>query len=1469
MTTIDDRVVSLKFDNRQFEMAAKQSLATLSELGKSLKMEGAAKGLNDIAAAGKNVQLGHIGAAVDSIADRFKALGVIGITTLANIANRAVDAGATLVKSLTIDPVKAGLKEYETNLNSIQTILSNTKWQNTNLNMVNKALEELNHYSDQTIYNFSEMARNIGTFTAAGVKLDVSVAAIKGIANLAAISGSNAEQASSAMYQLSQALATGKLALIDWNSVVNAGMGGKVFQDSLMETARVHGVAVDDIIKKQGSFRDSLQEGWITSQILTETLAKFTGDLTADQLKSMGYTEKQIAGILEMGKTAQDAATKVKTFSQLVSTLQEAAGSGWAKTWQIIFGDFEEAKTLWTNVNNVIGGFINASADARNKVLGDWKELGGRTVIIEAIGNAFNFLISVLRPIRDAFRDVFPATTGQQLYAFSVAIRDFTAKLKMGGEATENLRRTFAGVFSIFGLGFDIIKQVIVTLARLFGVATQGSGSFLEITAKIGDFITNLRKAINEGHGLELVFGTIEKIIGGPLKLIGLFAKAVANMFDGFDGQKAARGITGFLAKFEPLTKLGSLSEKAWTTVIRVLEDVYDTFAPLADKMSDFFSNLGSTIMDAMNATDYKSVLATLNTGLFGAIAVAIIGFIRNIGGGGDGLLDGIKDAVEGLTDTFNSMQNTLRAATLLQIAIAIAALTASAVVLSKIDAEGLTRSLTAMTVMFGQLFASMAVFSKFGTAGEFAKVSLLTGAMILLAIAVDVLAIAVMKLAGLDWQGLSKGLVGVTVLLAAMVASVKLMPESATTITKATALILLAAAINVLVTAVKNLADMDWQSLSKGLAGVGALLTELALFTRFASADKAGILQGAGILLLAAGIKILASAVKDFADMSWGEIGKGLTAMAGGLTLITAALMFIPPTAPLGAAGALILVASLIPLAEAMKRMGQMSWGEIGKSLTSMAGALTLLTLALMFIPPTAPVSAAGLLVAVISLGIVADVLEKMGQMSWGEIGKSMLVLGATLAMIAVALNVMTGTLPGAAAILVVAASLAVLAPILQMFGQMSMSEIGKSLLMLGGAFTVIGLAGLALAPVVPILLALGAAVLLLGAGVALAGAGLLAMSIGLTALSVAGAAGAAALVAIVTAMAGLIPVIMEQVGLGIIAFAQVIATSGPAITSALTVVLLSLIDAIAKIQPKIISTLLSLLNSMLNKFNEYAPRLTDAGMTLIVNILQGIARNIGRVVTAATDVIVNFLRGLQNNQPRVADEGVKTVVAFVNGIANAIRNNTGAMRSAGWNLATAIIDGMTGGLASGAGRVASKAADVARSALSSAMGVLGVSSPSKEFFKIGRYANMGFALGLEQYSGIVSAAAEVVGKDALYSIKESLSSIPDLLESDISVSPTITPVLDLSNVKKAAYQIGDLLGANPIMANLTYANARDASSGFESNDQANRDYDSSGGDTITFNQYNTSPKALSPSEVYRQTKNQISAAKGVLAND
>ena len=334
MSSIDKRIVQMQFDNQNFESGVSKTMNSLQKLNEKLKMKDSSKGLDGVNESLNKLSgfgVSGLTAGVEGVTAKFSALGVIGMTALANITNSAINTGKQLLKSLTIDPIKTGFSEYETKMGAIQTILTNTSHQGTTLDDVNAALAELNTYADKTIYNFAEMTRNIGTFTAAGVDLDTSTAAIKGIANLAAASGSSSQQASTAMYQLSQALAAGKVSLQDWNSVVNAGMGCKLFQDALIRTSEVMGTGADSMIKKYGNFRESLTKGnWLTAEVLTETLKQISGAYTEADLIAQGFTQTQAKDIVTLAKNASDAATEVKTVTQLLDTMKESVQSGWA-----------------------------------------------------------------------------------------------------------------------------------------------------------------------------------------------------------------------------------------------------------------------------------------------------------------------------------------------------------------------------------------------------------------------------------------------------------------------------------------------------------------------------------------------------------------------------------------------------------------------------------------------------------------------------------------------------------------------------------------------------------------------------------------------------------------------------------------------------------------------------------------------------------------------------------------------------------------------------------------------------------------------------------------------------------------------------------------------------------------------------------------------------------------------------------
>jgi len=1475
MSSIDQRVVQMLFDNKTFEQGVATTLASLDKLNKSLKLQGATQGLNEVSNAASHLSLGGLVSGVDEAASHFKAMSVVGVAALATITSKVVDAGIEVGKAFVIDPVKDGFQNYETQINAIQTILANTGLTGAKgLGAVNTVLAQLNTYANQTVYNFSDMAKNIGTFTAAGVGLQDSVNSIKGIANLAALSGSTSEQASTAMYQLSQAISAGKVQLQDWNSVVNAGLGGKVFQTALENTARASGVAIDSIIKKSGSFRNSLQEGWLTSGILTKTLAQFTGDLSAAQLKSMGFTAQQAQQILQLGQTAVNAATKIKTATQLTQALKEEVATAYGAVFKTIFGDINDATTLFTNIHNVAENALTGPIYKLNTLLQGWAELGGRKDLITGVGAAFKYLGEVMKPIEGAFRYVFPPETAKELEALTSYFKSFTTGLKLSSTTADELRRTFIGVFSIFGIAIDIVKAVAKAIFQLFGMIDTGSGSFLRITARIGDFLAYLKVASEEGDIFNAFFGKLASVIYLPIQLLKLLGNYVAALFDKLEGKSPTKALHEVNLQLGPIGELIKVANLAWAEFSNHLDKIEAVFGPLAAKTSAFFTNLIHSIANAIGSLNFQDVVNLVNTGLFAAVTLLLKKFVDKFRGGTGGLggiVDGIKESFEQLNKTFETMQNTLKAATLLEIAIAIGVLTISVIALSRVDSQGLLRASSAITVMFAQLMGSLVIFEKFIEGEGWAKMPFIMGSLILLAAAVDLLAVGVTMLAKLDWSSLTRGLTGLTVILAELLITLKLMGSPEGLIASGLGLTAFAKGVNILAQAVTTLSGLSWSELAKGLTGVGILLVSLGLFTKFADANATGLLQGAGIILLATGIKILASAMGDFSKFSWTEIAKGLSSMAVGLGLIAGALKLIPPSSLFSAAGVLIVASSLGLIGDAIGKMGNFSWDTIGKGLTTLAGALTLIAAALALLPPESLLSAAAIFVVASSLGMISDALVKMGGFSWSQIAKSLVELAGALAIIAGAMLFMIEALPGAAALLVVAAALRVLLPVLQAFGDMGWAQLAEALVGLAGVFIILGAAGLVLAPLTPILLALGAAIALIGLGIAAAGAGVFLFAAALTALSVAGTAGAAALVGIVTAMLGLLPQVAKAIGLAVVAFAQTIAAAAPAIGNALIVVLTELIKVVGTMTPKIVTAMLTLLLALLNAVIQYEPKLVDAGSRLLIGLLNGIARNIGGIVTAGANLIIAFLNGIGNNMPRVIQSGFNLILNFINGLADAIRRNTPQLYAAGKNLADAILSGLTGGLLGGSRFAEEAASAVAQAALDAAKHTIDAHSPSRKFAELGAFGSQGFANGLLSLIDVVANSSEAVGKMALTSMSKSIAGMSDLINENVDVSPTITPVLDLSSVKRDAGQIGSLFSTSPIKVDASYAKAVNASEGYSANQDAiAQSSDSKSTPPLapfSYTQNNYSPKALSPAEIYRQTRNQLSTVRGVLA--
>jgi tape measure domain-containing protein len=609
----------MTFDNASFQKKTADTLASLKKLQDSMNFSGAKAGFQKISDAAAKVNVTPVKTEIDKVNQGVVASTATATAAIFNLTNRAVNAGITIAKALTIDPLTAGFQEYETNMNSIQTILANTASKGTSLEQVNAALDQMNEYSDKTIYNFSQMAKNVGTFTAAGVDLDTSVSAIKGIANLAAVSGSSSEQASTAMYQLSQAIAAGSVKLMDWNSVVNAGMGGEVFKNALVQTASALGtinkVPLGQTFKEwetaNGSFRETLKDGWVTAEVLTTTLGAISGDLDAIELSNMGFTDDQVVQMVKLGESAVAAATEVKTLTQLTSTVKESIGSGWAQSFRTVIGDFKEAKALFTGLNNFFGEFIGTSAKARNDLLNGWKFLGGRDTLMQGLLFSLAAVKSALSPIAQAFRDVFPRKTGFDLLAITTGFRDFAKSLILSGSAAKTVKQIFRAVFSIFKIGFEIIKglfSVVGTLAKVFFSLV---GIFSGVAGSSGDFISKITDLLVGGGLIAKVFDSINWVLLRFADGIMWVRDRLSDLTQFFTG-----GIIG--EKFsEAFSSLGGIFD----AFKRSLSGIGQALKPAGEAIRGFFGILGGAAGGA------GGVVGSGVAKIFTTIAEAIITF--------------------------------------------------------------------------------------------------------------------------------------------------------------------------------------------------------------------------------------------------------------------------------------------------------------------------------------------------------------------------------------------------------------------------------------------------------------------------------------------------------------------------------------------------------------------------------------------------------------------------------------------------------------------------------------------------------------------------------------------------------------------------------------------------------------------------------------------------------------------------
>ena len=1376
MSKIDERIVEMSFENKKFEQGISESSKSLANFDSQLEKSGSSAGF------------GSLGGVVEGVSAKFSAFGTIAVGALLEIGAKAVEVGMQLVNSLAIEPITQGYQEYELTINSIKTMLASGRTAEglpVTLEMVNEQLDALNQYADQTIYSFSDMTSNIGKFTNAGVDLETAVQAIRGISNAAALSGASTEEASRAMYNFAQALSAGYVRLVDWKSIELANMATVEFKTYLLDAAVAAGTVertVDGMYRvlttnSQGqtmemaidattNFNDSLQYQWMTTEVLTDTLSDYASETT------------------EIGIRANEAATKVRTFSQLLNTTKEAVGSGWAQSFEIMFGDFEEATEIWTGLSDVIGNFVESSSEARNQILSDWDALGGRTAVIDGITAAWEGLQSILAPIREAFENVFPPMTGQMLADLSEKFRDFMQTIKIGPETAEKVKTAFEGLFSAISLGWDGLKFVFDTLKTVIAAVLPEGDNLLSLAAKIGQFFIDLKASADKGE----FFVTItEKVRSGIQTLADKIEEVASVLFNGGGIPAAITMIVDSLKAFpSKFAGFDSFTEKI-TNFFKPLKEFLE---PIGTFLVNMLNSIKEALANTWRTEGFAGFADILNILLTGGILVGIqklVNGFTNITDSAGGFLEGITGVLDGVKGSLQAYQDTLKAKVLLEIAAAVGILAAALIALAMIDPEKLTNASIAMGVLFAELAATFVILEKTMTGTNISKVGI---QLIEFSAAILILSNALQNIAEIPTDKLSQSILALTVMLAEMVGVAKLMQNTKGFGAAAFALIEMAVAIKLLVSAVKPLGEMDVENLKQGLLAVGALAAGMAAFAVIIS--KLG--NGATLLAAGAAMGLIAIAVLEMS---------GAVAILGALNVDT------------------------------------MKQGLIGLGVI-LAGIAAFSILISKTVNPVTMLTAAAAMVAMgLALVEISGAVAILGAMDLGNMLHGLAGLGVAM-MLMVAAMILTAdpmVLVGAAAMLVMAASSLVLASAMVVMGALSWEGIAKGIVVLVAAFAVMGAAAAILAPLTPVILALAAAIALLGVAVLAIGAGMVLFGAGLAALSAGGTAAIGLLVIAITEVANLIPHVLTKIGEGIVALAGVITTGAPAIAEAIIAVVSSLIILLSGEIPKLVTVVLQFIGDLLVQLVEKVPEFVDAGMKIIIGFLEGVASNLQPVIEAVLEmliallegiaaklpdliqaganIIIAFLEGIGQQVPRVIDAGFNMIIDFINGLADSIRENTPTLLEAVANLCTAFLDGILNflgisefvnvgknivngiidGIQSMISNVVSTVENLADQALDGIKDFLGIASPSKAFAEVGKFCAVGMADGITKYASGVTDATEDMGDASLKTMQDTMSRLTDAMNADLDSAPVITPVLDLTDVKSGANTLANML--------------------------------------------------------------------------
>lgn len=660
---VDERVVEMRFDNAQFEKNVHQTMQSLEQLNDSLRLDGAEKGFEKISDASAKVDFDEMQGALDNLSGKFSAVEVMGVAALSHITRQAVDTGERLVKSLSLDQVTSGWNKYAQKTASVQTIMNAT---GKSIAKVNGYLEKLMWFSDETSYGFTDMTSALSTLTSTGGSIEKMIPMIMGMANATAYAGKGAAEFQRVIYNLAQSYGTGAIQLIDWKSVEQAGVASQQLKQLLIDT----GVELGKIKKgavTTGSFDNSLQKKWADREVMEKAFGKYAefaeavkAELDANPNKYHGQASQAIDALAdkydEVTVKAFKAAQEAKSFSEAVDATKDAVSSGWMETFDILFGNYEEAKGFWSDLAEEFWNMFAGGAAGRNNWLKNAFDSGldqllGTEGFGEAGDNYTNLLQKALvnqgllseEGIEEAgsFQKALEESgvTAQQLYEVLGEAADYYhQRAAMSDEELDKLgfdRDKVDALANAYDSMAEQIQNGSVNLDDLAGKMNQLSGRehFFNGILNVLEGINSVLNPIRDG------FGDVFMTDGSPLY----------NFLKGFDELTGKMALSEETAEkvqkvFTGVFRVLSIGLKGVTTVGKTAFMILGKLLDLLSPMGDLLLNIGSYIGNLLTWVDLSLGQAESLSDVLGIIVGAVAALVSPIAD----VVKGVKTLVRG-----------------------------------------------------------------------------------------------------------------------------------------------------------------------------------------------------------------------------------------------------------------------------------------------------------------------------------------------------------------------------------------------------------------------------------------------------------------------------------------------------------------------------------------------------------------------------------------------------------------------------------------------------------------------------------------------------------------------------------------------------------------------------------------------------------------------------------------------------